>query len=127
MPQRKIAINKDRPAAIAVEGADCFHFLLSRIENHSEFDNVWLYDFGGITDLKTWLGLFTKLADYSRVIKSIGVICDAEESMQARKNSIVGALRECGLPGSKRPYADGGREASGWLSDYATWTPIRLS
>lgn len=35
-----------KPIAIAVEGADYFYFLLNRLKNNAEFEQVQLFDFG---------------------------------------------------------------------------------
>ena len=44
-----------KPIAIAVEGADWFYLLLNQIKNQSEFEDIQLFDFGGTSQLGSFL------------------------------------------------------------------------
>lgn len=88
----------ERPIAIAVEGADYLHLLLSQLDGPPEFEQVQLLNFGGISDLSKWLAAFKSL-DQSRVkVEKLGIICDAEADAKNAAKHVKSCLRKNDYP-----------------------------
>lgn len=90
MPNKSI----EKPALVLVEGLDYFHLLLNSPMAAQEWfkRNVQLLDFkeGGVT-LGQFLARLREVRTFERV-KSIGIICDAEDNAAAMANSVSTAL-----------------------------------
>ena len=98
-----------RPVAIAVEGANFFHFLLNKIDGMAEFENVQLWDFmeNGLT-VHEWLKSFRMASGFDS-LKALGIIRDAELDTLRMQQSLEDALQQSGfsVPKSSKDVAIG--------------------
>ena len=81
---------------LLVEGRDSVGFLTALIR-HLGLENVQIQDFGGVTDLRTFLRLLVNGPDFPRVTR-IGVVRDAERSPGGALESVQGSLKGVELP-----------------------------
>ncbi len=82
-------------AQLLVEGNDADAFFEAMIR-HLSLENLQVQNFGGVTELRTFLSAFVKLSDFSGV-KSIGIIRDAEDSALGAFESVRGSLERAEL------------------------------
>lgn len=115
---RKLKIVK--PVAVAVEGANFFHFLLNQIADKAEFQEIQLWDFKeeGLL-LEQWLQSFRAIPRFD-TLQALGIICDAEDSAQAMQHSVTNSLHKLGFAVPSAPQRDCGRFASNCLSHHST-------
>jgi hypothetical protein len=89
-----------KPHLIICEGADAMHYLISILRHFigedDRFENYQALDFGGISDLYSYLVNLQKLQGYENV-KTITVIRDAEKDAQSALASIKGAFSNAGF------------------------------
>ena len=97
-----------KPVAIVVEGADYLHLLLSQIDGPPEFDEVQLWNYSDVGNVKRWLELFKDLPDFATVA-AIGVIRDAEENRESLISATQKAFSETGFnaPGKSLDVTNG--------------------
>ena len=81
---------------LLVEGSDAEGFFDALIE-HLALENIQLQNFGGVTELRTFLPAFTKRSGFSRVT-SVGIVRDAETTATGAFESVRGCLQRAGLP-----------------------------
>lgn len=81
---------------LIVEGKDQVSFCQELLK-HLGITGVQINDFGGVRQLRSFLGGFVVSNGFSRV-ERIGVIRDAEDSAENAFRSVQGALRNSGLP-----------------------------
>lgn len=104
--RRKSEIKK--PVAIVVEGADYLYLLLSQIDGPPEFDEVQLWNYSDVGNVKRWLELFKALPDFATVT-AIGVIRDAEENRELLTRATQKAFLKTGfkVPSESLEVTDG--------------------
>lgn len=102
MPKKdKIYIEHSYPNLILCEGIDAFYFMLwfldyiKKIE--IKFSSFKVYDFGGISQLKNYISLLTKLNGFEEIVKSITIIRDAETNASGACDSIKNSLQSLGF------------------------------
>jgi hypothetical protein len=104
----KIKIFQDTPHLILCEGADAYYFLVwfldSIKQNEPEFNAFWVYDFGGITELKQYLQTIAKTDDFKKIVRSLCIIRDAETNADGACQSIKGSLKDCGFAVPDAPH-----------------------
>ena len=86
---------------LIVEGRDQVGFS-EAVLRHLGVTGVQIHDFGGVSQLRGFLGAFVATHGFNRV-ERIGVIRDAEGSAEDAFRSVQGALRNSGLPAPDRP------------------------
>ncbi len=82
---------------LLVEGKDQRNFF-NEFMLHLDCQGIQVQDFGGITDLRTFLGQFVKAPDFGSVVESVGIVRDAEGDANAAWQSVQSALRGAGIP-----------------------------
>ena len=80
---------------LLVEGRELESFC-EALTDHLGLQNLQLQNFGGVTQLKTFLPALTKMSDFSRVT-SIGIVRDAESDAAAALQSVQRCLERAGL------------------------------
>lgn len=86
---------------LLVEGHDQRNFFDALCESMT-LSQIQIQNFGGVTDLRTFLSLFVKYPGFTDV-RSIGIVRDAERSAQSAFQSVQDSLRGAGLPVPSRP------------------------
>ena len=86
---------------LIVEGRDQVGFSEALLR-HLEITRVQIHDFGGVSQLRGFLGGFVATDGFSRV-ERIGVIRDAEDSAEDAFRSVQNALAEVGLAVPEQP------------------------
>ncbi len=90
-----------RSVQLLVEGNDQRNFFEALVKDMYR-DDIQVQNFGGVNDLRTFLSLWSRLLDSSK-IRSVGIVRDAEISAQAAFQSVQGALKNAGLDVPDRP------------------------
>jgi hypothetical protein len=104
-----------RPIAVAVEGQDYLHLLLSQVDGPPEFENVELWDFCLAGSVADWLTDFRTLRNFE-MIRAIGVIRDAEADSTATAKQLHAAFARNELRAAENSgELVGGPPASGFL------------
>ena len=97
----KSTLNRTSPTSLEsevqllVEGRDLEGFCEGLIQ-HLKLEDIQIHNFGGVTELRTFLGGFTKRSGFSRVA-SIGIVRDAEEDATNALKSVQGCLEHAEL------------------------------
>ena len=81
---------------LLVEGRDSKGFFDALIR-HLGLTNVQIQDFGGVTDLRSFLRALVNGPDFS-LVTSIGIVRDAETSSTGAFESVQGSLKGVELP-----------------------------
>lgn len=81
---------------LLVEGRDAAG-VLSALLKHLSLRDVQIQNFGGVSELRTFLRAFVKASDFSRV-RSLGIVRDAEKDAAGAFASVQGSLRHASLP-----------------------------
>ena len=85
------------PKQLLVEGKDQLNFFNKFIQ-HLNCQGVQIQDFGGVKDLRAFLGQFVKAPNFGSVVGSIGIVRDAEGDANAAWQSVQSALQGAGMP-----------------------------
>lgn len=96
----------ERPHVLLCEGADAFYFLLwflNAIPKNATLESFQVFNFGGITELSTYLETLQNMQGYQSV-KAIGVIRDAETDYEAASRNICKAFKMRGLSVPSGPF-----------------------
>ncbi|MCL4239329.1 MAG: hypothetical protein KJ047_13900 [Anaerolineae bacterium] len=91
-----------RPKLLVVEGTDARVFFDVLLEQMGLADTVQTQDFGGFTELPSFLRTLLGTSGFSQVI-SLGIVRDAENNAQSAFQSVCGSLRKAGLSVPQRP------------------------
>ena len=83
----------DRPVQLLVEGKDQANFFEALCRHVSMENDVQIQNFGGITELKYFLGAFARSAEFSEVVESMGIVRDAEKNAESALESVSNSLR----------------------------------
>lgn len=107
MQKADIKISASKPYLILCEGVDAYYFLMWLLDylkqQENVFDNFWIYDFGGITQLKPYLRTIARVDGFKDTVKSICIIRDAETNADGASQSIQESLRDLGLAIPDKP------------------------
>jgi hypothetical protein len=87
----------EEPVQLLVEGKDVKNFFEIFIRHVAVPNAVQIQDFGGVKELRRFLGSFVKSPGFERV-ESIGIVRDAEQSATGARQSVQDSLRHAGLP-----------------------------
>ena len=86
-----------QPKLLLVEGRDVSGFFAALFK-HSKISNVQIQDFGGVKELKPFLGVLTNASGFESV-QSVGIVRDAEQNASAAFESVRNALKSASLDG----------------------------
>ena len=81
---------------LLVEGNDLVGFCEGLI-THLRLENLQVQNFLGVTQLRTFLPLLTKMSGFARVT-CVGIVRDAERHAAGAFESVQGCLERAGLP-----------------------------
>ena len=95
---------------LIVEGRDQFRFSQALLR-HLGISGVQIHDFGGVSQLRSFLGGFVATNGFSRV-ERMGVIRDAEDSAEDAFRSVQNALESVDLSVPKQPEQRAGSRPS---------------
>lgn len=82
---------------LLVEGRDALEFFKAFLK-HLEIADFQLQNFGGITELRTFLKALRNVPGFQGKVRALGIIRDAENNPQGAIQSVTGALKATGLP-----------------------------
>lgn len=100
MAPRTDAIKKTK--VILAEGADAYWFLRHAL-NAYNIEDVQVFDFGGIDQLRGYLEAFSLVDGYDELV-SVLIARDAETNAMAAIDSIKSSLKNVGLPIPAQAY-----------------------
>ena len=83
-------------AQLLVEGNDQRNFFAAMLR-HLNLGGVQIHNFGGVNELGFYLGNLADSDGFDRIVKSVGIVRDAEISAADAFRSVQGALRNAGL------------------------------
>lgn len=84
------------PTQLLVEGNDPRNFFQAFIQQQYPDYEIQVRNYGGISELRDYLGGFVKRPDFGSV-KNLGLVRDAEHCAQSAFQSVQDALTEVGL------------------------------
>jgi len=83
---------------LLVEGSTPLHFFEALLSELGLHDLVEIRDFGGVRDLRPAVRALASSSEFRRLVKSLGVVRDAETDAKAARQSAEDALAAAGLP-----------------------------
>ena len=86
---------------LLVEGKDQGNFF-DELVKHLKIEDLQIQDFGGVNELKGFLGVLVKQPGFGTV-RMLGIVRDAETSAQGAFQSVQSSLRNARLPVPVRP------------------------
>ncbi len=92
----------DTPKAIIAEGVDAHRFLIWACQAYGVLD-ICVYDFGGVTDLRSYLKLFRETPGFDQ-LDALVVARDAEKNGARAFDSVVNSLRATGFAAPDGPF-----------------------
>ena len=95
-------VSIDEPVQLLVEGNDQRNFFEAFAE-HLSLPHVQVRNFGGVDELRGFLGAFVNAPGFRATVRSMGIVRDAETSGASAFQSVLGALRKAGLSQPGRP------------------------
>lgn len=91
------------PKQVLVEGRDAEEFFGPFLK-HIQLAGVQIQNFGGISELRTFLRLIVKSPGFASLpVTSVGIVRDAEDDPDAAFQSVCSALQGAGLAVPRRP------------------------
>ena len=87
---------------LLVEGKDPCNFFGAFVD-HLNIEELQIQDFGGVDELKGFLGVMVKQSGFHDTVRMLGIVRDAETSAQGAFQSVQSSLRNAGLPVPVRP------------------------
>ena len=87
---------------LLVEGKDTLKFFEAAHEKMGS-PGIQILDFGGIKELLSFLGALKVNSGFIQLVKSIGIVRDAELDAKAAFASVCGSLQRVKLPVPRRP------------------------
>lgn len=115
MPQPKPITT---PVQLVVEGEDAANFFKALLREMN-LTTVQVQNFGGVTELRSFLKLLRDAPNFWANVTSIGIVRDAETDPKAAFQSVCGALRHAGLPVPQQPAMPAGHQSKGRGADSA--------
>ena len=91
------------------EGNDQRNFFGELVE-HLKIEDIQIQDFGGVNELKGFLGVMAKLSGFHDTVRMLGIVRDAETSAPSAFQSVRSSLHDAGLPVPDRPGEPTGGE-----------------
>lgn len=88
---------------LLVEGNDWRNFF-GALCRHLDLDHVQIQNYGGVDDLRAFLGAFVRMPDF-HTVQRLGIVRDAEASADAAFQSVQSSLQHAGLPVPSSPNA----------------------
>ena len=82
---------------LLVEGKDQLNFFEKLIE-HLSLKNIQVQDFGGVDELRGFLPGFVTMPNFRELVRSIGIVRDAESSAEGAFQSVQTSLKLAKLP-----------------------------
>ena len=104
--RRRIRIEREKQ--LLVEGNDQRNFFEAFAEHVGISESMQIHNFGGVDELRGFLAAFVKMPNFG-VVRSVGIVRDAEASEQAAFQSVQSSLKNANLPAPiriGRPSAD---------------------
>jgi hypothetical protein len=86
------------PKQLLVEGKTAELFFQEAIRAMALNDQIEVQNFKGIDELSGYLKVFQGLKEFREKVISVGIIRDAEDSVNAAFNSVQHSLAAAGLP-----------------------------
>lgn len=83
---------------LLVEGNTPLHFFEALLSELALQDEVEICNFGGVRDLRAAARTLASSSEFRRLVKSVGVVRDAETNVKAARQSAEDALTAAGLP-----------------------------
>lgn len=90
------------PIQLLVEGNDPRNFFRELVD-YLEIEHLQIQNFGGVSELKSFLGVLVKQSGFDDTVRMIGIVRDAEATAEGAFQSVQSSLREAGLPVPGRP------------------------
>ena len=87
---------------LLVEGKDPCNFFGAFVD-HLNIEELQIQDFGGVDELKGFLGVMVKQSGFHDTVRMLGIVRDAETSAQGAFQSVQSSLHNAGLPVPARP------------------------
>ena len=90
----------DRPSLskqLLVEGRDYLNFF-EALAQHLGTEGVQIQNFGGVDELRGFLGALVNESGFREIVQSLGIVRDAETTADGAFQSVQGALRAARLP-----------------------------
>jgi len=95
MPQPLIEIEQE--TQLLVEGRDTEVFINALLQ-HLSLTGVQIHNFGGVEQLPRFLKTFIALPGFRQIVRSLGIIRDAEKGAGSARQSVHDILRSANLP-----------------------------
>ena len=95
---------------LLVEGKDARNFFTALLA-HMELVGVQVQNFGGVTELRSFLAAFVRAPNFSNV-RSIGIVRDAEQSAGSAFQSVRDSLEHVNLAAPRHPDESTGESPS---------------
>lgn len=83
-------------AQLLVEGNDQRNFFRAMLR-HMNLGGVQIHNFGGVDELRAYAANLADSDEFSQIVKSVGIVRDAEGSAESAFRSVQGALRNAGM------------------------------
>jgi len=96
---------------LLVEGNDQRNFF-EAFAIHLGIDNIQVQNFGGVNELSDFIGNLAAEDDFRYMVRSIGIVRDAELNAQSAFQSVQSSLRNAGLAAPAQPVAREGASPS---------------
>ncbi len=90
------AIQIEKKILLLVEGKDPRNFFEAFIE-HLSLENIQIQDFGGVDELRGFLLGFVNMPNFHEIVRSIGIVRDAESSAEGAFQSVQSSLKNAKL------------------------------
>ena len=94
---------------LLVEGNDQRNFFDGLVE-HLSFKGIQIQNFGGVTELRGFLGAFVNMPGFHETVDSVGIVRDAETSAEGAFQSVQSSLLNAKLPVPHRPEERAGTD-----------------
>ena len=92
-----------KPVQLLVEGNDMKNFFEALLDYLERGSGVEVHSFGGGGDMADYLGAFVNVPGFDRIVRSIGIVRDAERNAEHTLQSVQTALEKANLPVPDRP------------------------
>lgn len=83
-------------AQLLVEGNDQRNFFYAMLR-HMNLGGVEIQNFGGVNELRNFLRNLANSDEFDQIVKSVGIVRDAEISAESAFRSVQGALRNANM------------------------------
>ena len=90
------------PIQLLVEGNDPRNFFGALVD-YLKIENLQIQNFGGVDELKGFLGVMVKQSGFHDTVRMLGIVRDAEATAEGAFQSVQSSLRKAGLSVPDRP------------------------